>query len=79
MTVTDKLPTESQEWDLNVVFGEFINKHGLDKAKFTAWRDKACADAQNGLTKIPFKDMTQNDWETLFSKLEALSEMGYFE
>ena len=82
VTTADKLPTEQPEapkWDLNVAFGDFVEKHGLTKEQFTAWRDKACADAQNNLIKTPFKDMTQEQWEELFSKLEALSEMGYFD
>ena len=79
VTKSDKLPEEEAEWDLNVVFGDFVSKHNLTKEQFTAWRDKACADEKNGLKKIAFKDMNKEQWEDLFSKLNALSEMGYFD
>lgn len=79
VTVTNKVPTPKPEWDLNAVFKEFTDRHGLDREKFTVWRDKACADAQNGLEKKPYKDMSQSEWEELFGKLDALSEMGYFD
>ena len=74
----DKVPTPQPEWDLNTAFKAFTDKHGLDRTQFTEWRDKACADEQNGLEKKPFKDMNQHEWEELFGKLDALAEMGYF-
>ena len=79
VSMTNKLPKQAQPFNAEDAFRGFCKAHGLTPTQFTAWRDKASSDPDTGVVQIPFKELTNEQWADLLTRLERLANEGYFD